>query len=65
MSDDAKLYRERADAERAEAENAVLPNVRIRALRSAERWEEMAQRAEHVQSLAAERYSHSGTVRAR
>ena len=65
MSDDAKLYRERADIERAEAEIATLPNVRIRALRSAERWDEMAQRAEEVQSLAAHRYIHSGTARAR
>ena len=65
MSDDAKSYRKRADAERAAAEIAALPNVRIRALRSAERWEEMAQRAERVQTLAAERNSQSGTVRAR
>ena len=65
MSDDPKLYRERANAERAEAEISTLPNVRTMALRSAERWEEMAQRAERVQSLAAERYNHSGTVRAR
>lgn len=65
MIDDPKLYRARADAERAEAEIATLPNIRIRALRSAERWDEMAQRAERVQSLAAERYTHSGTERAR
>ena len=65
MSDDLKLYRERADAERAEAEISTLPNVRAKALRSAERWAEMAERAERVQNLAAERYSHSGTVPAR
>lgn len=65
MSDDPKLYRARADAERAEAEIATLPNVRTRALRSAERWDEMAQRAERVQNLAAERYTHSGTERVR
>lgn len=65
MSDDAKSYRKRADAERAAAGIATLPNVRIRALRSAERWEEMAQRAERVQTLAAERNSLTGTVKAR
>ena len=52
MSDDAKVFRERAEAERSEASASVLPNVRDRALRSAERWEEMARRAERVQELS-------------
>lgn len=52
MSDDAKLFRERAEAERLEASASVLPNVQDRALRSAERWEEMARRAELVQELS-------------
>jgi len=51
MSDDSKLYRERAEAEPTEADNATLPNIRIRALRSDQRWEEMAQRAERVPQL--------------
>ncbi|GHH24896.1 hypothetical protein GCM10008023_37410 [Sphingomonas glacialis] len=55
MNDDPIQYRKRADAERATAETATLPNLRIRALRSAERWEEMAMRAERVKVLAAER----------
>lgn len=52
MADDAKFFRERATAERLEASTAVLPNVRDRALRSAERWDEMARRAERTQALS-------------
>jgi len=52
MADDAKLFRERAEAERLEASTSVLPNVRDRALRSAERWDEMARRAEQTQALS-------------
>ena len=52
MSDDLKLLRARAEAERMEASAAVLPNVRDRSLRSAERWEEMAHHAERVQMLS-------------
>ena len=52
MADDAKLFRERAAEERLEASTAVLPNVRDRALRSAERWDEMARRAERTQALS-------------
>ncbi len=55
MNDDPNQYRKRADAERANAEAATLPNLRIRALQSAERWDEMAIRAERVKVLAAER----------
>ena len=55
MADDAKLFRERAEAERLEASTAVLPNVRDRALRAAERWDQMAERVEHTQQLAAGR----------
>ena len=65
MNDDPKLYRARAAAERANAEKSTLPNVHTQALRSAERWDEMAQRAERVQRLAAERHTHLGTERAR
>lgn len=60
MNDDPILYRKRADAERAIAASATLPNVRIRALQSAERWEEMALRAERVKTLAAERNNPGG-----
>ena len=55
MADDAKLFRERAEAERLEAAASTLPNVRDRALRSAERWEQMAQRAERTQEMSAGR----------
>ena len=36
------LMRQRAASELAEAEQADLPNVRARALRSAERWQQLA-----------------------
>ena len=52
MADETKLFRERAQAERLEASASGLPNVRDRALRSAERWEEMARRAELTQALS-------------
>lgn len=52
MSDDVKLYRERAEMERSEASAAMLPNVRDRAIRSAERREEMARHAERIQELS-------------
>lgn len=52
MSDDSKLFRERAEAERLEASTSTLPNVRDRALRSAERWEDMASRADRVRMLS-------------
>lgn len=55
MADDVKLYRERASAERSDAAAATLANVRDRAFRSAERWDEMAVRAERVQQLSKDR----------
>ncbi|MFS0772013.1 hypothetical protein [Sphingomonas sp. 1P08PE] len=48
---EATLFRARADAERANAESAVLGNVRERAERAANAWSAMAERAE--QTLAA------------
>lgn len=45
MSNQADLFRSRADEARAEADAATLDNVRARALRSAEAWEAMAARA--------------------
>ena len=41
MTDDTKLFRERAEAERLEANASTLLDVRDRALRSAERWGQM------------------------
>lgn len=55
MADDGKLYRERAQAERDLAADTPLPQVKDRALRSAERWDELAARAERAQLGAAER----------
>ena len=50
--------RGRAEMERRAAAASTLPNVRSRALRSAEQWEAMARRAERAQAHAANR---SGT----
>lgn len=55
MADDAKLYRERAAAERLAAEMADLANVRARCLHAADRWDELAVRAEHAAAGAAQR----------
>ena len=52
MADEAKLYRERADAERAIAADTTLPNVRNRALHSAARWDELAGQAERARAGA-------------
>ncbi|MDD1453216.1 hypothetical protein NHF48_023430 [Sphingomonas sp. H160509] len=52
MTDDPKLYRERAQAARAEAATAIQSEDRMRALSSAGRWEEMADRAQRVRTSA-------------
>ena len=52
MGNDVKLYRERAQAARAEAATAIQSEDRMRALSSAGRWEEMAERAQRVQTSA-------------
>ena len=52
MVDDAKLYRERAAAERGVAADTMLPNVRERALRSAYCWDELAIRADRAKAGA-------------
>ena len=52
MADDAKLYRERANAERAVADGTTLPNVRNRALYAATRWDELAGQAERARAGA-------------
>ena len=45
MSQTYDFYDQRAKAAKAEADNAVLDNVRDRELRSAKAWREMADRA--------------------
>lgn len=50
MADDAKMLRENAEAERAIAACAALPNVKSRALRSAERWDQLAAQADRVRA---------------
>ncbi len=55
MADEAKLYRERAEAERAIAAGATLPNVKNRALHPAAQWEKLASRSERTQAAAEER----------
>lgn len=44
-------YRKNAEAARAEAEAANLPNIRERSVRSAERWEEIAAKLERVEAM--------------
>jgi hypothetical protein len=55
MSDEARLYRERAAAERQIADGTTLPNVRNRALHSAKRWDELADQAERSKVAGAAR----------
>jgi hypothetical protein len=59
MTDDAKMYRERAAAERDVAAGTELPNVRDRALRSAARWDELAAQAERTKAGAEARQGRS------
>lgn len=55
LADDARWCRERAEAERREAAGSTLPKVRERALRAAERWDQMAAQAELAQAHAVNR----------
>ena len=55
MSNDAELYRQRAQEQRQEAEATSLPNVRARALHAAERWETMADQAERSSAATIKR----------
>lgn len=55
VGEGGKTYRERAEAERKLAATTTLPNIRNRALYAAERWDEVAHRAELVQAATAER----------
>lgn len=48
MTDEARIYRERAAGQRANAATASLDNVRDRCVRAAIAWETMADRAERV-----------------
>lgn len=47
-------YEKRAAFARQEAEDSWLPHVRARALRSAERWQAMADRAKRSEEMRAE-----------
>jgi hypothetical protein len=57
MADDAQMYRERAESERAIAGSTTLPNVRDRALHSATRWDELADQTERAKAAAVARQS--------
>ena len=57
MSDNALFYRKQADTERANADAAVLANVRERCERAASSWEAMASRAERTDTLRRQRES--------
>lgn len=51
QTDNALFCRSQAEADRSAAEDTQLVNVRERCLRSAERWEAMAARAERGAEL--------------
>lgn len=51
MADEANFYRLRAEAEQANADAALLDNVRERCTRAANAWGAMAARAERTQVL--------------
>ena len=55
MSDNALFYRKQAETERANADAAVLSNVRERCERAASSWEAMAARAERTDTLRRQR----------
>ncbi len=55
MADTPELYRNRADAEWANAAAASLDNVRDRCERAARAWEKMADRLERTSALRSER----------
>lgn len=53
MADDPRFLREREIAERRTAATTSLLNVRTQSLRAAERWSELADKAERAQAGAA------------
>jgi len=55
MSNDAEMYRQCAQEQRREAEEANLPNVRARALHATERWQLMADQAARSSTAAIKR----------
>jgi hypothetical protein len=56
-SKDRETYLLRAEAARAEADEATLANVRDRCLRAEAAWMEMAARAERTETMRAQRES--------
>ena len=55
MSFESELYRRREREQREEAEQAKLPNARLRALHAAERWAGLAEQAERASAGTAKR----------
>jgi hypothetical protein len=51
MSPQIEIFRTRADEARADAEAALLDNVRDRCLRSAAAWDDMAARAQRTEKM--------------
>jgi hypothetical protein len=51
MSPQIEIFRGRADEARADAEAALLSNVRDRCLRSAAAWDDMAARAQRTEKM--------------
>jgi hypothetical protein len=65
MADDAHFYRQRATAEQANADAALLDNVRERCQRAADSWSAMAIRAERTQTLRDTREAATAAARDR
>ncbi|NJC34648.1 hypothetical protein GGR88_002162 [Sphingomonas jejuensis] len=63
MVDEASLYRERADAERRNADAATLDNVRIRAERAEAAWAAMADRSDRTRIQRQEREAQAVAAR--
>ena len=55
MTDNALFFRKQADAERSNAAEATLANVRERCERAARSWDAMASRAERTDTMRRER----------
>ncbi|WP_448501073.1 hypothetical protein [Sphingomonas sp.] len=63
IADNAQFYRQRATTEQANADAAILDNVRDRCDRAAKAWAAMADRAERTQTQRAAREAATDAAR--
>ena len=64
MSPQSEIFRTRADEARADAEAAILDNVRERCLRSAAAWDHMADRAQRTDKMRVRQAAEKEAARA-